>query len=79
MYQKIWEILGKAAVENNCQLIINTHSWDLLNDAVKGLKNSNLINKLSYVRLDNQDDIIKAHIFDSGLIEFAVKSEMEVR
>lgn len=79
MYQKIWEILGKAAVENNCQLIINTHSWDLLNDAVKGLKKSNLINKLSYVRLDNQDDIIKAHIFDSGLIEFAVKSEMEVR
>ncbi len=79
MYQKIWEILSKAAVENNCQLIINTHSWDLLNGAVQGLENNNLADKLSYVRLDNQNNIIKAHIFDSSLIEFAVKSEMEVR
>lgn len=79
MYQKLWEILGAAAIENNCQLIINTHSWDLLNGAVKGLKNDGLLDKLSYVRLGKSAEEIKAHIFDNSLVEFALKNEMEVR
>lgn len=78
MYQKMWELIGSAAVDNNCQIIANTHSRDLLKGAVDGLKNMNLMDKLSYIRLDKKDDIV-AHVFDSELIDYALDSEMEVR
>jgi len=78
MYQKLWELIGSAAMRNNCQIIANTHSRDLLQGAVDGLKSVNLMDKLSYIRLDKKDDII-AHIFDSELIDYALDAEMEVR
>lgn len=80
MYKKIWEIIGKAAVENECQLIVNTHSRDLLKGAVEALKEENLLNKFSYVRLaKNTSDDVQAKVFDAELIEYALRSEMEVR
>lgn len=78
MYQKFWELIGSVAIENNCQIIANTHSSDLLRGAVNGLKSVKLLDKLSYIRLDKKDDII-AHVFDSELIDYALDSEMEVR
>lgn len=80
MYKKLWEIIGRAAVENECQLIVNTHSRDLLKGAVEALKEEELLNKLSYVRLaKNASDDIQAKVFDAELIEYALNSEMEVR
>lgn len=80
MYKKLWEIIGKAAMENGCQLIVNTHSRDLLQGAVEALKEENLLNKLSYVRLaKNTGDDVQAKVFDAELIEYALRSEMEVR
>ena len=79
MYQKMWELLGTAALERGCQIVANTHSWDLLQGAVDGLKTAGNLQKLAYVRLDKKADTIKANYFDSEMIEFALNAEMEVR
>lgn len=79
MYAKLWEAIGRAAKENNCQIIANTHSADLLRGAVRGLDKIALKDRLSYIRLDNSGSTIKGHIFDSNLINCALESEMEVR
>ena len=79
MYQKMWELLGQAAKEHDCQIIANTHSWDLLQGAVDGLKSSDSLQKLAYVRLDKKADDVTAKYFDSEMIKFALNAEMEVR
>lgn len=79
MYQKVWEVIGTAAKINNCQIIANTHSSDMLQGAVNGLKLIDRSSDLSYVRLGKIDDDIKAFIFDGQQIEYALASEMEVR
>lgn len=79
IYAKVWEAIGRAAKENNCQIIANTHSADLLRGAVRGLDKTALKDRLSYIRLDNSGSTIKGHIFDSNLINCALESEMEVR
>lgn len=79
MYQKVWEVIGTAAKINNCQIIANTHSSDMLQGAVNGLKSINRSSDLSYVRLGRIDDDMKAFIFDGQQIEYALASEMEVR
>ena len=79
MYQKLWELIGKAAMENSCQLIVNTHSRDLIQGAVDGLHAVGYSDKLSYNRLAKNDDSIEAKVFDSELIAYALKAEMEVR
>lgn len=79
MYQKMWGLLGYAAIEHGCQIIANTHSWDLLQGAVDALRTSGHLEKMAYIRLDKRNENIKAHYFDSEMIEFALNAEMEVR
>ena len=79
MYTKVWESIGKAAQENNCQIIANTHSADLLQGAVDGLLKNGQQQELSYIRLDNSDGQVHAYFFDGDLISYALKAEMEVR
>ena len=79
MYEKIWKMLGQAAIENNCQIIANTHSKDMIHGAVEGLKEADLQDKFSYIRLGKIDDKVQAHVFDMNLVDYALNSEMEVR
>lgn len=79
MYEKIWKMLGQAAIENNCQIIANTHSKDMIHGAVEGLKEADLQDKFSYIRLGKIDDKVQAHVFDMNLLDYALNSEMEVR
>lgn len=79
MYQQLWKLIGSAAVENDCQIIANTHSWDMLQGAMDGLKSIEQDKDLSYIRLDRNSHEIKAHIFSSDLLDYALSSEVEVR
>lgn len=79
MYYKIWEALGKAASTCNCQIIANTHSIDMLQGCVDGLRSVGRLEDLSYVRLERCKDDVKSHYFDNEMIEVALASEMEVR
>lgn len=79
MYQQLWKVIGSAAVENNCQIIANTHSWDMLQGTMDGLKDIGQDKDLTYIRLDRNDYEIKAHLFSNDLLEYALSSEVEVR
>lgn len=79
MYNKVWELLGKAAELNRCQIIANTHSLDMIRGAVYGLDTVGRLKDLSYIRLGRENNDIRAHVFDSEMITYALNSEMEVR
>lgn len=79
MYQQLWRLIGSAAVDNDCQIVANTHSWDMLQGAMDGLKSIEQDKYLSYIRLDSNNHAIKAHLFSSDLLDYALSSEVEVR
>ena len=51
----------------------------MIHGAVEGLKEADLQDKFSYIRLGKIDDKVQAHVFDMNLVDYALNSEMEVR
>lgn len=76
--QKIWEGIGRAAREFNCQVIATTHSYECLEAAFDGLSDD-LKEDFTYLRLDKIDDEIKAKIFDADMLKVAIETNSEVR
>jgi hypothetical protein len=76
--QKIWEGIGRAAREFNCQVIATTHSYECLDAAYNGLS-GDLQNDFTYLRLDRIDDEAKARIFDFDMLKVAIDTNSEVR
>lgn len=76
--QKIWEGIGKAAREFNCQVIATTHSYECLEAAYKGFS-GDLRNDFTYLRLDKIDNETKVKVFDYDMLKVAIDTNMEVR
>jgi len=76
--QKIWEGIGRAAREFNCQVIATTHSYECLDAAYNGFS-GDLQNDFTYLRLDRIDDETKAKIFDFDMLKVAIDTNSEVR
>ena len=76
--QKIWEGIGRAAREFNCQVIATTHSYECLRAAYNGFS-SDLQNDFTYLRLDRIDNETKAKIFDFDMLKVAIDTNSEVR
>lgn len=79
IYEKFWSMVGLAAKENGCQVIATTHSRGMIDGAVTGIREADMENSFSYIRLEKQEDDIKPHVFDTALLDYALASEMEVR
>ncbi|MEW5948339.1 MAG: ATP-binding protein [Thermodesulfobacteriota bacterium] len=75
---KVWEAIGKAAREFDCQVIGTTHSYECLRSAYEGF-GGELKQDFSYVRLDRIDDNVVAKTFEYELLKTAIESGMEVR
>jgi predicted ATPase len=76
--QKVWEAIGRAAQEFDCQVIATTHSYECLEAAYKGFS-GDLQNDFTYMRLDRTDNKTIAKVFDSEMLRVAIDSNMEVR
>ena len=76
--QKVWEGIGRAAREFNCQVIATTHSYECLEAAYNGLS-GDLEEDFTYLRLDRIDNETKAKIFDFDMLKVAVDTSSEVR
>ena len=75
---KIWEAIGKASKEYNCQVIATSHSYECLQSAHEGLSEE-MPELFSYYRLDRIGDLTKAFRFDHDIFNTALKTSMEVR
>jgi AAA15 family ATPase/GTPase len=75
----IWEGIGKAVQEYNCQLIATTHSYECIKGAFLGLENLNYLQNFRFFRFDKEDDIIDAKVFNEKNLEVAFKYKMEIR
>jgi AAA15 family ATPase/GTPase len=76
--QKIWEGIGRAAREFNCQVIATTHSYECLEAAYIGLSDD-LKEDFTYLRLDRIADETKPKIFDFDMLKVAIDTNSEVR
>ncbi|MDR1871922.1 MAG: AAA family ATPase [Deltaproteobacteria bacterium] len=73
-----WTIIIELAVDYNCQIIATTHSYECINgafDASKSFENK----YLSFIRIDNNDQIPRAVSYTDDDLEFAVKRNFEIR
>lgn len=75
---KVWEAIGEAALEFDCQVIGTTHSYECLQAAFKAFKGQ-MEQNFTFVRLDKIDDRLVAKTFDFDLLKAAIDSNMEVR
>jgi hypothetical protein len=76
--EKVWEGIGRAAREFNCQVIATTHSYECLEAAYNGLS-GDLKTDFTYLRLDRIHNETKAKIFDYNMLKVAIDTRSEVR
>jgi len=76
--EKVWEGIGRAAREFNCQIIATTHSYECLEAAYNGLS-GDLRTDFTYLRLDRINNETKAKIFDFDMLQTAIETHSEVR
>lgn len=78
-YEKMLQVFYDAALKMNCQLIITTHSSDILKESINVMEAENKLDKLSYQRLDYSAGKRRAYAFTGDELKDAVDAEMEVR
>jgi hypothetical protein len=78
-HEKFWELIFKLSAETNCQVFATTHSYECIDGAIAAAAKNHNGDNLSYIRLGEKDGEIFPHIFSKESLDFALKSEMEVR
>lgn len=74
---KIWEAIGSAAEDYNCQVIATTHSYECLEAIHKGL--ANRPDDLRYIRLLHDGDVTTAKTSNYEMLGSAIQHNMEIR
>lgn len=77
---KIWEMIGAAAKEYNCQVFATTHSYEALSAAIDGLP-ENVRDDFKYFRFEknNENRKVVSKEFDYEILKAAVDRGWEVR
>jgi hypothetical protein len=75
---KVWEGIGRAAREFDCQIVGTTHSYECLQAAFRGFSGE-MEQDFSYIRIDKIEGNTVAKSFDFELLRTAIASNMEVR
>ena len=77
-YEKLWNLLFKAASDNNCQIIATSHSRECIG-AASNVSEEYEQKILSFIRIDAVQGTPCAVSYSKEDLLFAVKNEMEVR
>ena len=79
MYTKLWKSIATLAVQEKCQIIATTHSYECINGAFEGVQAAGIEDSFAYIRLDkNENGIIpKTYTFDA--LGRSLDTDWEVR
>lgn len=75
---KIWEVISRASVQFNCQIVATTHSYECLKSLQEGVPEE-FSDKISYIRLDKTGDTIIAKNYNHKTLGAAISRGWEVR
>jgi predicted ATPase len=75
--QSIWQSIGKAVRDYDCQLLATTHSYECLQAAYEGLKD--VADDFRYLRLDRKEDNTVGKVATHEIVGQAIAANMEVR
>ena len=76
--EKVWEAIGRAAREFNCQIIATTHSFEMMEKALTGLGES-YRDDFAFIRLDRRGDCVRPVHINYERLETAFEYNMEMR
>jgi len=79
LYDKVLDALYRAAMQLHCQLIITTHNQQILQSSVDVMLNAGMLQQLSYQRLEQYRDDIRAYAFSGEDLDLAIQADLEVR
>ncbi|MCL1974608.1 MAG: ATP-binding protein [Firmicutes bacterium] len=79
LHAKFWEMISTLAVQEKCQVIATTHSYECISGALEGVKAATLEDSFAYTRLDRNENGISPKTFTSDMLERALDSDWEVR
>jgi AAA15 family ATPase/GTPase len=78
-FPKLWEIIGKLAIETNCQVIATTHSYECISSAVSLAEDTTSPELFRFVRLDNIKGIVIPKVYENDSLGYALENDWEVR
>lgn len=75
----MWATLAALAEKHDVQIFLATHSREAIQSVSDALHGINLQRNLMYIRLDRQNDLIKATSYSAEELKTALNEEWEVR
>ena len=79
LHAKFWEMISTLAIQEKCQVIATTHSYECISGALEGIKAAKLEGGFLYTRLDRSEKAIVPKTFTSDMLSRALDSDWEVR
>ncbi len=79
IYEKLWEIICKTAIENNCQVIVTTHSYECIVGAISAVQKTGSSDGFCFYRIDKGSNSFVSKRYNAELLQTAIELEMEVR
>ena len=79
LHSKFWEMISTLAIQEDCQIIATTHSYECISGALEGVKKAGLDDSFAYARLDKGDKGVVPKVYTSDKLERALDSDWEVR
>jgi hypothetical protein len=76
---KLWEVIGKLAIETKCQVFATTHSYECIKGTETLAVDESISELLRFVRIDRIKGKVVISAFDSDSLQYAFDNEWEVR
>ena len=79
MLDDLWRAIAVAAKESGSQIIATTHSYECIQNAIRGIIETEMEKSFCLYRVERNNGYNKAFRYDGELARFAVEANMEVR
>lgn len=78
-YPLLWSSIIKLAKRNNVQMMISTHSKEVLSVLAEVIDNANSLDICAYTITKGKDDIMHSYRYDGSNIKTAIENHLELR
>ena len=79
MYETLWQLVAEAVVENNCQIIATTHSYECIENAISGINKAGFETRFCMYRIEHSNGENRAIRYDEELARLSIDMNLEVR
>lgn len=77
--KELWSSLAQVAQKHNCQIIATTHSYECISAAYHGIRDREMADDFSFIRLENVGGEIKPQVYCFDDLGDAIEADVEVR